>query len=273
MRESINYLTKTHLFICAICGIQMYDSFSLLDKTLDYTYLFFCMAGVLFVYNLHRELILQKTPTHQASTNYFDWDIKNKILRRVTIATAGIYLLFSISKLPLLQTQLLFSTALFSMIYLLPKSFVRKNLFAKVIVLCFSWWMVIAVIPILTTTTLSIKNVLLLIDKLILLFAIGFLFQHKDLAKDIETKELDYTNTHLPFNISLLLLLFGMVFTTLLYAISTINETFFYCTLLQFLIAIPLFYVTKKEKSENYYLLFVDGVLLLKPLLIVEFSK
>lgn len=268
---------------------QVWSCYQILELPINRYYIAFVGCSVLLVYNLHREIIVRKTTSENLLAFFYSWDIAHRKLRHflLVISLLGtVILLFFIS-------HILIKALLFILIpvalYLLPFSKLRQVRSLKIFTLAFCWWLTIAVVPVIEMDAISGIHILFFFNLFLLLLIIALAFNLKDVAKDRTENRIageDWLTGKKIENFKDLENKFAMEFYAeskktkyICYVIATMaiglnmvliiyfNHHFsFGGSILAFIAAILFIAQIKQTTSENFYLIFIDGLLVVKPI-------
>lgn len=188
LKAWFDFFLFTSLFL-ACCAVGMvYLTYLLFGLPVDYHYFGFTFFGTLCSYNFHWYL----TPSSYSGVGKAAWSVRNKKLHLFLFGAALIGAAYYTFQL-LHQWPWLLATAVLTFLYsapMIPHSaakFLQRIAIGKTIFLSFAWTHVTALLPlVLVNPVLDDPQILFVINRFFLIYAICILFDYRDRESDLK---------------------------------------------------------------------------------------
>lgn len=265
MKKIVDHFLFLNFWVAIGVVLLSAESFLFLSQKIQYSYLFFVFCATLFIYNFQR-FFISKSDSSPEGLIYEKWIVSNhsKIILTGIIAAAGI--LFCIFFFTLSQLFFLLPVAITSLVYSIGDNKKLKGIreipYLKIFIITFSWGYVTGFLPgIFSGNTISeIYPVFLM--KTLFAFCVYIPFEIRDMKTDPPSfKTLPQV---LGVNGSLLtgmILLLVFTWMSLMYSFLPAGIIFAVC-----FITLSGLLLSARKKNQLFYFLFIDSLLVLKPL-------
>jgi 4-hydroxybenzoate polyprenyltransferase len=191
LRKAFNFFLFTSLFIVTVAAAMVWQTVSLLHiKSLNYWYYFFVIGGTTASYNVHWYLTNNNDAGSSESVRVV-WTLKHK---NILLPLAIVGLLMATTACWFLKEHWfwLMMGVLLASLYTAPKipgaisQWLKKMAIAKTIYLTLAWVYVTTILPlIITGVTIAPADIVFIVYRFFLIFAICILFDYRDRESDL----------------------------------------------------------------------------------------
>lgn len=266
-----NYIIFGNIFI-AICAVLMsYYTFAVFDSPVSFTLLGFIFFAAISSYSFHSFL----PTTEKEYSEKVKWSLKRRgyfmTLFIIGAVGAAVFLFFLGQDL-----KLILALILFTILYSSPKirfekfSFFKRFGTAKTLYLAIVWTLVTVSLPLsIIESDTANSGILFFVNRFLLIYAICILFDLKDKEYDIQRgiksiiTILDEKKIELLFFICLIL----FFISSLVLYIFRDSGLMVLTLIAPGTLLIFLFQKSKETKSDYWFSFFLDGIMILSPIL------
>jgi 4-hydroxybenzoate polyprenyltransferase len=277
----ISFLLYGNFFV-ACCAVAMVtQTYLLRHQDLNKVYLLFVFFSTLFLYNLQR-IVLSPVYIKAPGSERHAWIVHH---RKTLLLLSAISALGALVCMPFLETQLLFTMILpgiISVLYFLPGIGLRKIPALKALAVALVWAFTGVLVPLLLTGTNPIsRNILYMFtERTLFLLSICIVFNIRDIEHDrlsrVRTISSLYgARTGVLAGLSAIIA--SAFFSFLLYRLNSYSKSDLFAILTSLLLTSLLICnvrsaTTGKKNSEFFYLIGMDGMILVQLFLLCAFD-
>ncbi len=265
----MQFILKSHLIlgICVLClTAQTYWLYS--EYNLPLTPLLINFVGTFCVYNLQK--LYDATIEGNETQEKYNWYARNRKLV-LTLIVLSLILSFNSVYVFLTENVIYFwfylGTGVATSLYYLKPFRLKQFGWYKPFHISFIFVISCIIIPI--HSKLSIDSIWYIISQFIFVFCLSVLYDYKDISQDLKSKLQTYAVRLKPLHFKLLVFIGSLAFIATSYMVVT---SIFFSSLITGIYLIGLLYFLNEKRNYIYYLLLVDGALILQFTLTIIFS-
>jgi 4-hydroxybenzoate polyprenyltransferase len=271
----MKFLLYSHLYL-GVCAASMTLANILIGigfvDSLSYMYLFFVFFSVLVVYNTKGALAISSStlPTSEKLI----WAYKHRYVVLGTLGFSGLMSAVLLVQLPVYLYSIIIPLSILSLLYSLSFNIgtvtiaIRNIPYLKTFLVAAVWTVIVFVIPLKLISVNPIEQWNRLMNEFLFLFSLAILFDLKDVEKDklgnVKTFPIllgiEYTK-YLSMGIMVIRLLFVPYNTPLFYVEL----------LLSLMIIFSTHFFLEKNRNEKFYMLNLDGWMIVKAVVTISF--
>ncbi len=275
-KKSVDFFLFSSIFIalCAVC--MVYQTFFLFDVDPYLDFVFFVFFGSLCSYNFHWYL----TPGFYGGSYKTQWSVSHKNLH-LGFFLAGLIGAGWFGFKLLDHWQWLIVTAFITFLYSAPKipfqpfTALKKVAVGKTIFLSLVWTHTTSILPlVLRNIQWQDEHFIFLVNRFFLIYPICILFDYRDREEDrkdgIKSMITFFSDKNITIVFYSSLLVFFMSTVALFFSgLSLLNTVALF---IPGLIVACVYNYSKKETSDYWYYLFLDGLMMFSAVLLYIFS-
>jgi 4-hydroxybenzoate polyprenyltransferase len=278
LKKLLSVFFFANVFISFAAAALTFSTFKFTEQSpLSLSFSCFVFFATLFIYNLQRLVLTQKTEQHETSERLI-WINKN----RKTIFVFCLIGLFGTVELFLhyffFLTPFLSFLFLLSFSYFFPFINLRKKAWLKTLVLTSVWTSVVTLLPILITSysnaafDFGLREIVVLCIRFSFIFGLCMVFDVRDLQVDFSkgvhtiASQLGEKKTKL---YSILIIVLSLFFVGVGFVSGVISTEICLAITCSELLSIALLSKASSGCNEMYYVFGVDGMLLLQAIIML----
>ena len=268
----VKTLVYANVFISFCAFAQVLLTYYIFHIPFNYennSYLFFIFLSTFLQYNVQRGYILSN---QENKTERSQWLLRHKKKLIYAIVLSLIAVLFLCNNLSWTSIFIMITAEVVSNLYYLPPVNLRKHGYIKAFLVAIIWVISCALVPLIENSLLSVQNSWYLIAQFLFISVLCLLFDIKDIRKDYMVGINTYANK------------FGVNLTKYLCLALQLFALFGYCFhyhsgisvlgYLLFTILVMLFILqTNDKKHAFYYYIWIDGLLMIQPIIFFCFYR
>ncbi|MBI2271501.1 MAG: UbiA family prenyltransferase [Bacteroidetes bacterium] len=272
LRQFGNFLLFGNLFVSLCAGALTAQTYLLFHIRPNLAYIAFIFFATLCLYNLQR-VVLSPAYGQTIPSIRHHWIINHRKTLISLFSLGGAGLLICIFLTGTTFLYIMTPLAIVSVLYFLPGVRLRKIPAVKALMVAFVWATVSLYIPLQLNGEGQLNKELLIIfpERLLFLLSLCIVFN----IRDIEHDKLSAVRT-IPSlygiqagkTVAIVCLLLSLPLSVILYQHSIYSMSNMLAIIISAIITTALILNCRKKSSEYFYLLGIDGMMLLQPLLI-----
>ena len=265
MKRFFEHFLFLNLWIAIGVFLLCAESFIFFSSPINYTFLVFVFFGTLFIYNLHRYFI-NCNSVEEKEKKHNKWIAENRKKILFIILLSAIVISFLLLYFSKTEIFYLIPVAITSFLYSIGSNKILRGIreipYLKIFIICFSWGYVTGFLPGIFSGISYSEIYPVFLMKTLFAFCVYIPFEIRDMNEDPPSfKTLPQV---IGVNGSFLT---GILFL-FLFALISFNYSFtpFMTLAAVCLLTFTGLLLSKRKKSEMFYFLFIDSLLVLKPL-------
>ncbi len=270
----VNPFTKTLVYanvfisICALAQVLLtYYLFSIPFNFANNSYLLFILLSTYLQYNVQRGYMINQNNIHEERSQ---WLIKHKKILLISVGVSLLIVLFLCNKLSWTSIGIMIGAEVVSTLYYLQPFNLRRHGYIKPFLISSVWAISCSLVPLIENKLVTEHSLFFVASQFCFISVLCLLFDIKDGESDYLSGVNTYVNKFGVKITKLICFVFVAIGFTCFYLFNHEQQCLITSIILRvFIVATILF--TNDKKHSFYYYLWVDGLMLLQPILFFIF--
>lgn len=273
IQKGVDFILFSNLFVSICAAALATETYLLVQRPINFWYIFFVFFSTLFLYNFQRVLLSSVYVRSSASARH-KWILERKKMLIVFCILSAVGIAVCLAFIGLRLLQLMIPLGLVSVLYFLPGIHLRKVPAVKALMVALVWSIVTVYAPVLLFGNIEISATLiyLIAERCFFVLALCILFNVRDITHDRLSEVRTIPSLYgirAGKNSALACLLIAGLFSFLLYQLEVYPLNDFFAVLLSFMVSAALILKCQENSGEYFYLFGIDGLMGLQFLLVL----
>ena len=264
----VKLLVYANVFIAIAAVAHVLVTYALFPIPINFennSYLLFIFLSTYLQYNVQRGYMINPV---NAGTERSQWLIKNRKKLLVSLGISLIIVLFLCNNLSYTSIGIMVGAELVSTFYYLPPFNLRKQGYIKPFLISVIWVISCSVVPLIEHDLIKANTYWFFISQFCFVSALCFLFDIKDMETDYMNGINTYANKF-GVKVTKILCLFLIAICGLTFYLYTSDAKALISEIVTLSIASLVILFTNEKRSDFYYYLLVDGLLIVQSMVAI----